>query len=66
MRYLVFKCTIYYPLGGMDDCVLKTDDIQEALDRVYTDPDTLWADFHIYDTLTGEMVELQQRSKDAD
>lgn len=32
-RYLVFTYNQYYPSGGMEDCVLITDDYQAAMQR---------------------------------
>jgi len=31
-KYLVFAYDSYYPCGGMDDCILVTNDINEAIE----------------------------------
>ena len=30
-RYLVFSSSQYYPRSGMNDCILKTNDLDEAM-----------------------------------
>ena len=57
-RYIVFAGANYYPLGGVDDIVLTTDDIGVALsvarDRVSSDCSGYWA--QVYDHATKEKV----------
>lgn len=60
-RYFVFAYKMYYPKGGIRDCVLKTDDIQHVEREVEclqenTDhierPDFI----HVYDGLKDETI----------
>lgn len=50
-RYLLFTYSENYPAGGMDDCVLKTNDLEELAKHIAKD-NSQYMD--IYDCHTGE------------
>ena len=55
-RYLLFHCYYYYPGGGMRDCALKTNNIDELvpfIEKHYED-DLLYH-IHYYDTVEDKM-----------
>lgn len=54
-RYIVFAGYNYYPGGGMEDCILTTDDMEEARKAGAADRGD-WA--HVYDTQTGETIDI--------
>lgn len=58
-RYLLFKYNDYYPYGGMNDCVFKTNDLEELTQFVkdkYCKEDILLSDeIHFYDAHTDKM-----------
>lgn len=56
-RYLVFSYSTYYPEGGMNDCVLKTNDRDLAI-RVAVEKRDDFYNFSVYDVLTGSYVLL--------
>lgn len=56
-RYLLFCCPQYYPSGGMGDCELKTDnldDIMAYLEKHYKD--RLFYHFHYYDIVEDKIM----------
>ncbi len=55
MRYLVFEFDAYYPGGGMYDCRLKTDNLEEALGRVRK---STYDYCEIYDTVEGVEISV--------
>ena len=61
-RYLVFAYGQYYPRGGMEDCVLKTNDykeIERKIQEIKKDIDNYIEDFdevNVYDTHTDEII----------
>ena len=65
-RYFLFYCPYYYPSGGMKDCVLKTNNVDELVPFInenYGDEPYLNS-FHYYDavedkTWCAEMEEYQ-------
>lgn len=67
-RYLLFHCDWYYPVGGMNDCVLKTnnfDDLVPFINENYYD--TLMDGIHYYDTVEDKhmrAVMLQYENED--
>lgn len=60
MRYLVFSYGSYYPNGGMSDCVLKTNDVNEAVCKAVDERDENFMYTSVYDTYTGEYVTLPE------
>ena len=49
-RYFLFHCDIYYPSGGMNDCVLKTNDYTELAPFINANyNDNLCDHIHYYD-----------------
>lgn len=60
MRYLVFVYATYYPVGGMNDCELKTDSLVEAVGRAMHERDENFNHVHVYDTQTGVFVEIPE------
>jgi len=57
-RYYVFVYYDYYPVGGMSDCVMITDDFEEAVDRLNQElSDTFQPDnLKIYDSCEKKIV----------
>lgn len=57
-RYLLFECTHYYPAGGMDDCVLKTNDITELDAYVRKNcTNAIGVNFHYYDVAVNKVYD---------
>lgn len=57
-RYLLFFYNDYYPSGGMEDCVLKTnnfDDLEQFIHTTYTD-DWYQGTISYYDTLEDKVI----------
>jgi hypothetical protein len=58
-RYFLFEITHYYPAGGMNDCILKTNDVEEALSVIRhkhaEDPYSM-TNYEIYDVETDEII----------
>ena len=57
-RYLLFYYNDYYPSGGMDDCVLKTnnfDDLEQFIHKEYED-DYFQGTIHYYDAVKDRIV----------
>lgn len=57
-RYLLFYCPYYYPSGGMRDCELKTNNIDELapfINEHYND--TLLDSIHYYDTVEDKVYD---------
>lgn len=57
-RYLLFHCYNYYPSGGMRDCKLKTnniDDFVPFINKEYSD--TLLDHIHYYDTVEDKFYD---------
>lgn len=51
-RYLLFQCPIYYPGGGMYDCELKTNNLDELVPFINEHyNDTLLDTIHYYDVV---------------
>lgn len=62
-RYLLFKHYDYYPYGGMNDCVFKSNDLWELTDFVKRNCE-IKDDFrefymHYYDTQTDKIFVAQ-------
>jgi len=53
-RYLVFEYYCYYPSGGMNDCGLKTNELEEAIEHM-NDSDCEYID--IYDCVEGRIIQ---------
>ena len=66
-RYLAFSYPSYYPGGGMSDCLLKTNDLEEARAKIEQDRtrnDPCHGGSEIYDCETGEIVEMTEAPHD--
>ena len=52
-RYFLFFCDTYYPSGGMDDCVLKTNNLDDLEKRVHSqcENDYYIGTIHYYDAV---------------
>lgn len=48
-RFLVFESIEYYPAGGMDDCMFKTDSASNTISQMKNN-----STYHCYDCKTGE------------
>lgn len=58
IRYLIFSISDYYPAGGMDDCIYKTDDLQKAKEKLKEAKQEGGHDeLYIYDIQTDEEIE---------
>lgn len=53
-RYLVFEYDCYYPSGGMDDCKLKTNKLEEAMEFMNNSD---WDYIDIYDCVEDCMIQ---------
>lgn len=56
-RYFLFYCPHYYPSGGMEDCVLKTNNLDELVPFInenYND-DPYYATIHYYDAVEDKV-----------
>ena len=56
-RYFLFCCEDYYPSGGMEDCVLKTNDLNEMaryIDENYSDD--IHISLHYYDIVEDKIM----------
>lgn len=60
MRYLVFRFNTYYPNGGMNDCILKTNLLEVAISRAVYERDENFYHVHVYDKLKDEFVPLPE------
>lgn len=56
-RYLVFEYYNYYPSGGMNDCELKTNKLEEATKHM-NDSDSEYID--IYDCVEGRIIQSKR------
>lgn len=57
-RYFVFCISEYYPSGGMNDCELKTNDLEQAkLKLKWLKEEGLGDERCIYDQNTDEIIE---------
>lgn len=55
-RYLLFYCPDYYPGGGMRDCDLKTNNIEELIPFINTNyDDDFMSHIHYYDTVEDKV-----------
>lgn len=55
-RYLLFFCPRYYPAGGMWDCDLKTNNIDELESFINLHyKDELWCNIHYYDVVENKV-----------
>ena len=66
-RYLAFSYPSYYPGGGMSDCLLRTNDLEEARAKIEQDRtrnDPYHGGSEIYDCETGEIVEETEAPHD--
>jgi hypothetical protein len=50
-RYLVFAYDRYYPSGGMSDCELKSNDIDEVNEKADELKSDGWEYVYVYDAL---------------
>ncbi|MGG0667761.1 hypothetical protein ABE073_04445 [Lederbergia citrisecunda] len=59
-RYLVFGFHDYYPGGGMKDCKLKTNELNEVIEFVKMwegkDKDSNYEHLHVYDGERDEVI----------
>ncbi len=56
-RYFLFHCDIYYPSGGMRDCVLKTNNFDELVPFINEHYNDNLLDFiHYYDTVEDKCM----------
>lgn len=51
-RYIAFAGSLYYPCGGMDDEVLRTNDLKAALKEI---DGFDWG--HVFDMQTGDIIQ---------
>lgn len=55
-RYLLFQCDTYYPAGGMYDCKLKTNNLEDLIpfiNKHYNEE--LWGNIHYYDAVEDKI-----------
>lgn len=52
-RYLVFAYDYYYPAGGMDDCICKTNEIL-SVKHEFRSAEKTYQSVEIYDCESGE------------
>lgn len=57
-KYFVFAFPIFYPSGGLRDCILKTNDIKEAINyyNQATDDNVV----EIYDAEKDEIIKRKE------
>ncbi|MEK3887478.1 hypothetical protein [Bacillus sp. FSL K6-3431] len=59
-KYLIFGFSHYYPGGGMEDCVLKTNKIQEVKNYVekwsVEDKGNDYENLHVYDAVKDRLI----------
>jgi hypothetical protein len=60
MRYLVFGYNHYYPQGGMEDCLVKTDLRSVALEAGRKYKADLYQRVYVYDTKMGETIYIDE------
>ena len=57
-RYFLYYFWDYYPKGGMNDCVLKTNDLEELTqfvkDKCCKEPELCSDEIHFYDAYTDK------------
>lgn len=54
-QYLVFGFSNYYSAGGMGDCQLKTNNLEEAL--VFVESEKLFGEYcQVYDVLNNRLI----------
>lgn len=62
-RYFLFQYLDYYPYGGMNDCIFKTNDLEELTNFVknkFSEEIVLCSDeIHFYDAHTDKMYIAQ-------
>ena len=57
-RYLLFCCPDYYPHGGMGDCKLKTDNLDDIVSYINENYNNdLFYDFHCYDIIEDKTMD---------
>jgi hypothetical protein len=60
MRYYVFAYSTYYPEGGMNDCVLKTERRGDAIVRAVFERDHNFNNASVWDTVDQKFVSLPE------
>lgn len=55
-RYYVFRYSAYYPEGGMNDCVLRTKDREEAIARAVTEETEGFYYVSVWDVVEEKLV----------
>lgn len=65
-RYLLFAYLEYYPTGGMNDCIFKTNDIGElnSYAKEYAEKEIFYDYMDYYDCQTGETYEAEIEEHD--
>ena len=59
-RYFLFYCPYYYPGGGMRDCDLKTNNIDELIPFINTNYNDAWmSHIHYYDTVEDKSYDAE-------
>jgi len=59
-RYLGFSSMMYYPGGGMSDCVIKSNNLDEVKTKLIEDAkQPFHSGCEIYDCETGEEIEFE-------
>lgn len=59
-RYYVFIYSSFYPTGGMNDCILRTNDLQEAVRRAVHERDENFYHVSVWDVVEEKYVELPE------
>lgn len=59
-RYYVFKYDSYYPNGGMNDCLLRTNDREEAVKKATTERDENFSHVSVWDVVEEKYIELPE------
>lgn len=54
-RYWLFCFDKYYPIGGLNDLQLTSDNIEDCIDYLTK---TSYSDYHCYDSITNKVIEL--------
>lgn len=56
-RYLVFEFGEHYPIGGMSDCIFKSNELDEVAKLIHIRKKSVFLEsYQVFDTFRGKMI----------